>query len=96
VQLVDQLGVKKWSQIAKMLNGRVGKQCRERWHNHLRPDIRVFPLSSSSPILSSIYNIYTYIYTYINTYKNTAFYSIVFYSYANYTHICIHIHFMHF
>lgn len=25
--------------IAKHLNGRIGKQCRERWHNHLNPDI---------------------------------------------------------
>ncbi|KAI5341190.1 hypothetical protein L3X38_020464 [Prunus dulcis] len=40
VQLVGRFGIKKWSQIAKMLSGRVGKQCRERWHNHLRPDIR--------------------------------------------------------
>ncbi|CAA0383923.1 unnamed protein product [Arabidopsis thaliana] len=40
VQLVDLHGTKKWSQIAKMLQGRVGKQCRERWHNHLRPDIK--------------------------------------------------------
>ncbi|XP_040369715.1 transcription factor MYB118-like [Rosa chinensis] len=39
-ELVERHGIKKWSQIAKMLNGRVGKQCRERWHNHLRPDIR--------------------------------------------------------
>jgi hypothetical protein len=27
------------------LHGRIGKQCRERWHNHLRPDIKV-PRSS--------------------------------------------------
>ncbi|KAJ8775110.1 hypothetical protein K2173_020114 [Erythroxylum novogranatense] len=47
VQLVEQHGVKKWSQIARMLDGRVGKQCRERWHNHLRPDIRVSHPSSS-------------------------------------------------
>ncbi|CAK7328096.1 unnamed protein product [Dovyalis caffra] len=40
VHLVKQYGIKKWSQIAKMLEGRVGKQCRERWHNHLRPDIK--------------------------------------------------------
>ncbi|GAV67951.1 Myb_DNA-bind_6 domain-containing protein [Cephalotus follicularis] len=39
-QLVQQYGIKKWSLIAKMLNGRMGKQCRERWHNHLRPDIK--------------------------------------------------------
>ncbi|XP_037495382.1 transcription factor MYB118 [Jatropha curcas] len=40
VQLVKHFGIKKWSHIAKLLDGRVGKQCRERWHNHLRPDIR--------------------------------------------------------
>ncbi|GLU02073.1 hypothetical protein SLE2022_193430 [Rubroshorea leprosula] len=40
VQLVARYGTKKWSQIAKVLNGRVGKQCRERWHNHLKPDIK--------------------------------------------------------
>ena len=40
VQLVKQHGEKRWAQIAQMLNGRVGKQCRERWHNHLRPDIK--------------------------------------------------------
>ncbi|KAK7293409.1 hypothetical protein RJT34_16274 [Clitoria ternatea] len=40
VQLVKRFGLKKWSQIARLLNGRIGKQCRERWHNHLRPNIR--------------------------------------------------------
>ncbi|KAM0954976.1 hypothetical protein ACFX2I_023355 [Malus domestica] len=40
VQLVGRFGIKKWSHIANQLTGRVGKQCRERWHNHLRPDIR--------------------------------------------------------
>ncbi|XP_023516757.1 transcription factor MYB98-like [Cucurbita pepo subsp. pepo] len=40
VQLVEQYGVRKWSHIAQMLPGRIGKQCRERWHNHLRPDIK--------------------------------------------------------
>ncbi|KAK7339542.1 hypothetical protein VNO77_20216 [Canavalia gladiata] len=40
IQLVKRFGLKKWSQIARLLNGRVGKQCRERWHNHLRPNIR--------------------------------------------------------
>ncbi|KAI4350672.1 hypothetical protein L6164_005104 [Bauhinia variegata] len=40
IQLVERHGLKKWSEIAKSLTGRVGKQCRERWHNHLRPDIR--------------------------------------------------------
>ncbi|KAK7853664.1 transcription factor myb98 [Quercus suber] len=37
---MDRFGRKIWSQIARIITGRVGKQCRERWHNHLRPDIR--------------------------------------------------------
>ncbi|XP_057950956.1 transcription factor MYB98-like [Malania oleifera] len=40
IQLVEQYGVRKWSYIAQMLKGRIGKQCRERWHNHLRPNIK--------------------------------------------------------
>jgi len=32
-------GATKWSQIAAEVPGRIGKQCRERWHNHLNPDI---------------------------------------------------------
>ncbi len=30
----------KWNAIAASLPGRTGKQCRERWLNHLRPNIR--------------------------------------------------------
>jgi hypothetical protein len=37
---VTQFGAKDWSEIAKALPGRIGKQCRERWHNHLNPDIK--------------------------------------------------------
>ncbi|KAJ6676665.1 hypothetical protein OIU85_009895 [Salix viminalis] len=40
IQLVEQYGVRKWSHVAQMLPGRIGKQCRERWHNHLRPNIK--------------------------------------------------------
>ncbi|CAK8566766.1 unnamed protein product [Lathyrus sativus] len=40
IQLVEENGLRKWSRIAQMLPGRIGKQCRERWHNHLRPDIK--------------------------------------------------------
>jgi len=39
VELVERYGQKKWSLIAKELKGRLGKQCRERWYNHLNPDI---------------------------------------------------------
>ncbi|KAK9067303.1 hypothetical protein SSX86_014629 [Deinandra increscens subsp. villosa] len=39
VQLVKQHGDSKWSRIAEKLPGRIAKQCRDRWQNHLRPDI---------------------------------------------------------
>jgi hypothetical protein len=39
VDLVQKHGAKKWSVIANFLPGRIGKQCRERWHNHLNPNI---------------------------------------------------------
>ena len=37
--LVSQYGPHHWSLIASHLPGRIGKQCRERWHNHLNPSI---------------------------------------------------------
>ena len=40
IELVHKYGPKRWSLIAKHLRGRLGKQCRERWHNHLNPDIK--------------------------------------------------------
>ncbi|ONK67071.1 uncharacterized protein A4U43_C06F15360 [Asparagus officinalis] len=39
VEMVNKHGPKKWSAIAQALPGRIGKQCRERWHNHLNPAI---------------------------------------------------------
>jgi Myb-like DNA-binding domain len=38
-ELVQKIGPRKWTQIAKSLKGRMGKQCRERWCNHLDPSI---------------------------------------------------------
>jgi hypothetical protein len=43
IELVGKLGAKQWSKIAGHLPGRVGKQCRERWHNHLNPEISKQP-----------------------------------------------------
>ncbi|XP_073961216.1 proto-oncogene like protein Myb isoform X2 [Choristoneura fumiferana] len=40
VELVAKYGPKKWTVIARHLKGRIGKQCRERWHNHLNPSIK--------------------------------------------------------
>jgi len=41
--MVLESGIKKvkWSSIAECLPGRIGKQCRERWFNHLDPNIKV-------------------------------------------------------
>lgn len=40
IDLVHKYGPKRWSVIAKHLQGRIGKQCRERWHNHLNPEVK--------------------------------------------------------
>jgi hypothetical protein len=40
---VHRFGPEKWTSIALNLPGREGKQCRERWHNHLNPDIKKAP-----------------------------------------------------
>ncbi|KAJ0963819.1 hypothetical protein J5N97_028941 [Dioscorea zingiberensis] len=40
IKLVEKYGPKKWSLIAQSMPGRIGKQCRERWHNHLNPAIK--------------------------------------------------------
>ncbi|EGR28135.1 myeloblastosis oncogene family protein, putative [Ichthyophthirius multifiliis] len=50
-ELVALYGIKKWTIIAQKmeeiysLKGRSGKQCRERWHNHLDPGINKLPWS---------------------------------------------------
>ena len=36
VSMVEEFGPKDWSLIAEQFWSRGGKQCRERWHNHLR------------------------------------------------------------
>lgn len=39
VELVAKYGTKHWTLISKHLKDRLGKQCRDRWHNHLDPMI---------------------------------------------------------
>ena len=53
---MEEFGDNKWAQIAEKLSVRVGKQCRERWKNHLRPDIRVFIFSLIIFFLGYMYN----------------------------------------
>eukprot|EP00511_Aplanochytrium_stocchinoi_P002478 CAMPEP_0204825160 /NCGR_PEP_ID=MMETSP1346-20131115/3094_1 /ASSEMBLY_ACC=CAM_ASM_000771 /TAXON_ID=215587 /ORGANISM="Aplanochytrium stocchinoi, Strain GSBS06" /LENGTH=471 /DNA_ID=CAMNT_0051952683 /DNA_START=417 /DNA_END=1832 /DNA_ORIENTATION=+ len=42
-QLVKEYGPKKWSIIASHVKGRIGKQCRERWLNHLDSSVKKTP-----------------------------------------------------
>ncbi|CAK6976363.1 v-myb avian myeloblastosis viral oncogene homolog-like 2a [Scomber scombrus] len=37
IELVGKFGTRHWTLISRQLKGRLGKQCRERWHNHLDP-----------------------------------------------------------
>jgi len=43
--LVAEYGAKKWSIIAEKIPGRIGKQCRERWLNHLDNSVKKTPWS---------------------------------------------------
>eukprot|EP00965_Chrysotila_dentata_P018540 617499-Pleurochrysis_carterae.AAC.1 len=40
MHVVEKLGAQRWSQVASHMHGRVGKQCRERWFNHLCPEVK--------------------------------------------------------
>jgi hypothetical protein len=40
---VQKNGTKKWQKLCDLLPGRIGKQCRERWRNHLDPAINHAP-----------------------------------------------------
>jgi hypothetical protein len=41
IETISKLGVENWNMVAKSLLNRNGKQCRERWLNHLCPEITV-------------------------------------------------------
>ena len=43
IELVHQYQPRKWTFIASLLGTRMGKQCRERWYNHLDPTINKAP-----------------------------------------------------
>jgi hypothetical protein len=43
VRFVQENGIKDWTKLATLLPGRMGKQCRERWRNHLDPDVNRAP-----------------------------------------------------
>lgn len=46
LELVRIMGPKRWSAISQRFPGRIGKQCRERWNNHLDPMLSKAPWSA--------------------------------------------------
>ncbi|WOL02182.1 Myb-related protein 3R-1-like isoform X2 [Canna indica] len=50
IEMVKKFGPKKWSTISQALPGRIGKQCRERWHNHLNPGINRDPWTQEEEV----------------------------------------------
>ncbi|XP_051961138.1 v-myb avian myeloblastosis viral oncogene homolog-like 2a isoform X1 [Xyrauchen texanus] len=51
IKLVSLYGDKNWSTVAKHLKGRRGKQCRERWHNHLDPSVIKTPWTEEEDLI---------------------------------------------
>jgi hypothetical protein len=45
IGLVDQIGLKDWCSVAKAIDGRAARQCRERYMNHLKQGIKKGPWS---------------------------------------------------
>jgi hypothetical protein len=39
IDFVNRNGPRNWVKLAELLPGRIGKQCRERWTNHLSPEV---------------------------------------------------------
>ncbi|XP_010435898.2 PREDICTED: transcription factor MYB98-like [Camelina sativa] len=57
-KIVKEVEPNKWTKIAKKLKGRTGKQCKERWENHLHPDIKDTPWTKEEDqILIELHNI---------------------------------------
>ena len=40
LSVIDQVGFTNWTLVGKHISSRTGKQCRERWCNHLHPDLK--------------------------------------------------------
>lgn len=45
ISFVAEFGLKNWTKLAELLPGRIGKQCRERWRNHLDPGVNTSPFT---------------------------------------------------
>lgn len=50
-KIISKYGAKKWDQIALLMPGRTGRQCRDRFHNYLNPSLQNGPWSKEEDIL---------------------------------------------
>lgn len=66
--------VTKWSLIADKIPGRIGKQCRERWSNHLDPALRKGEWSKEEDLNLILAQVSSYISYFL-------FYSLIAYAY---------------
>uniref|UniRef100_A0A1A7WAY0 Myeloblastosis oncogene n=1 Tax=Iconisemion striatum TaxID=60296 RepID=A0A1A7WAY0_9TELE len=55
-EMVAKYGTKNWAAVAKHVNGKVGKQCRDRWYNHLDPFLKKTSWSEEEDLI--IYKAY--------------------------------------
>lgn len=59
INFVREHGTKSWTKLACLLPGRIGKQCRERWINHLDPGISHDPWTpEEDELLIQLHKIY--------------------------------------
>ncbi|CAD8117864.1 unnamed protein product [Paramecium sonneborni] len=56
LELIQIFGPSNWTQIAQQLQSRKGKQCRERWHNHLNPLIKRSPWNEDEEWILYLYH----------------------------------------
>lgn len=58
-ELIRRFGCRSWSKMAKIIGTRNGKQCRERWLNHLDPSINKRPFTQDEEVkLAEMHRIY--------------------------------------
>jgi hypothetical protein len=59
IKFVKENGTKNWRKLCDLLPGRIGKQCRERWINHLDPSINHDPWTpEEDELLIKYHNLY--------------------------------------
>lgn len=51
LRIIKEHTPKNWSKIAELMKTRIGKQCRERWHNHLHPSIKKTPFTNEEDMI---------------------------------------------